>query len=168
MLITQNMLNTYRTPFCYHFLWWNNCRKSKSRWTNKDLLYNTGNSAQGYVAAWMGREFGEEWIQVYVWLSPFENIKTWLISYIPLQNKKLKKNKLCIIVWPEHPQCFHRDHTFVTARRKVKTCGPVTVRLWPGNVGCCPLGPEKMQSLGEGGTREVQLIQISVLSCLIC
>ena len=26
--------------------------------TNKDLLYNTGNSAQCYVAAWMGGEFG--------------------------------------------------------------------------------------------------------------
>ena len=25
--------------------------------TNKDLLYSTGNSAQGYVAAWMGQEF---------------------------------------------------------------------------------------------------------------
>ena len=27
--------------------------------TNKDLLYNTGNSAQCYVAAWMAGEFGE-------------------------------------------------------------------------------------------------------------
>ena len=26
----------------------------------KDLLYNTGNSAQCYVAAWMGGEFGGE------------------------------------------------------------------------------------------------------------
>ena len=26
--------------------------------TNKDLLYSTGNSAQGYVLAWMGGEFG--------------------------------------------------------------------------------------------------------------
>ena len=34
--------------------------------TNKDLLYNTGNSAQCYVAAWMGGEFGEQWIHVYV------------------------------------------------------------------------------------------------------
>ena len=25
--------------------------------TNKDVLYSTGNSAQCYVAAWMGREF---------------------------------------------------------------------------------------------------------------
>ena len=37
----------------------------------KDLLYSTRNSAQCYVAAWMGREFGGEWIHVYVWLSPF-------------------------------------------------------------------------------------------------
>ena len=28
--------------------------------TNKDLLYNTGNSAQAYVAAWMGGELGEK------------------------------------------------------------------------------------------------------------
>ena len=28
--------------------------------TNKDLLYSTWNSAQGYVAAWMGGEFGRE------------------------------------------------------------------------------------------------------------
>ena len=37
--------------------------------TNNDLLYSTGNSAQCYVAAWMGGEFGGECI--YVWLSPF-------------------------------------------------------------------------------------------------
>ena len=36
--------------------------------TNKDLLSSTGNSAQYYVAGWMGREFGGEWIHVYVWL----------------------------------------------------------------------------------------------------
>ena len=43
------------------------------RITNKDLLYiyNTGNSAQCYVAAGMGREFGGEWIHVYTWLSSF-------------------------------------------------------------------------------------------------
>ena len=33
--------------------------------TNKDLLYSTWDSAQHYVAAWMGREFGGEWIHVY-------------------------------------------------------------------------------------------------------
>ena len=27
--------------------------------TNKDLLYNTGNPSQCYMAAWMGEKFGE-------------------------------------------------------------------------------------------------------------
>ena len=39
--------------------------------TNRDLLYCTGNSAQCYVAAWMGRESGGEWIHAYAWLSSF-------------------------------------------------------------------------------------------------
>ena len=39
--------------------------------TNKDLLYSTWNSAQCYVAAWMGGEFGGEWIHVYAWPSPW-------------------------------------------------------------------------------------------------
>ena len=39
--------------------------------TNKDLLYRTGNSAQCHVAAWMKEGFGEEWIRLYRWLSPF-------------------------------------------------------------------------------------------------
>ena len=39
--------------------------------TNKDLLNSTWNSAQCYVAAWMGREFGGEWIHVYIWPSGF-------------------------------------------------------------------------------------------------
>ena len=65
---------------------------------NKDLLCSTGNSAQCYVAAWMGREFGREWILVSVWLSPFTvHLKLSqhcsLISYTPKQNKKLKKIK---------------------------------------------------------------------------
>ena len=38
--------------------------------TNKDLLCSTGNSAECYMAAWMGGESGGEWIHVYVWLSP--------------------------------------------------------------------------------------------------
>ena len=33
--------------------------------TSKDLLNSTGNSAQCYVAAWMGGEFGEEWMYVH-------------------------------------------------------------------------------------------------------
>ena len=39
--------------------------------TNKDLLYSTWNSAQCYVAAWMGLGFQGEWIQACVWLSLF-------------------------------------------------------------------------------------------------
>ena len=39
--------------------------------TKKDLLYSTGNTAQFYVADWMGGWVGGEWIHVYVWLSPF-------------------------------------------------------------------------------------------------
>ena len=39
--------------------------------TNKNLLHSTGNSAQYYVAAWMGGEFGGEWTHVYVQLNPF-------------------------------------------------------------------------------------------------
>ena len=43
-----------------------------SKWiTTKDLLYSTRNSAQCNVAAWMGEEFGGEWLHVYVWLSLF-------------------------------------------------------------------------------------------------
>ena len=39
--------------------------------TSKDLLFSTGASAQGYVAAWMGgRGFGGEWTRVCVWLGP--------------------------------------------------------------------------------------------------
>ena len=29
------------------------------------------NSPQCYVVAWMGGEFGGEWIHLYAWLSPF-------------------------------------------------------------------------------------------------
>ena len=43
----------------------------------------------------MGGKFGREWIHVYVWLSPFAvHLKLWqtlLISYMPIQNLKLKK-----------------------------------------------------------------------------
>ena len=45
------------------------------QWThlqNRNIrLYSTGSSAQCYVAAWLGGEFGEEWLHAYVWLSLF-------------------------------------------------------------------------------------------------
>ena len=53
------------------------------------LLDTTGNSAQSYVAAWMGGECGGEWIRIYVWLSPFtvqpETTTTLFIGYCPTQ-----------------------------------------------------------------------------------
>ena len=66
--------------------------------TNKDLLYSKWNSAQCYVAAWMGGGFGGELIHVYVCLSPFYvhlklSQRCLLISYTPIQNKKFKDRK---------------------------------------------------------------------------
>ena len=47
-------------------------------------------------AACVGGELEKEEIHVYVWLSPFavtESVTILLISYTPMQNKKLKKKK---------------------------------------------------------------------------
>ena len=55
--------------------------------TNKDLLCSTGKSAQCHVAAWMGGEFGGEWMHVYAWLSPSAvhlKLTTLLIVYKPI------------------------------------------------------------------------------------
>ena len=65
--------------------------------TNKDLLYSIWNSAQCYMAARMGAEFEGEWIHVYEWLSPSAVHRKLAqhcssISYIPIQNTKLKKD----------------------------------------------------------------------------
>ena len=55
---------------------------------------------QCYMATWMGGGFGEEWIHVYVWLTPFTVLLKLsqccqsLIGYTPKQNKKLKKKKM--------------------------------------------------------------------------
>ena len=39
--------------------------------TNKNVSYSSWNSIQCYIPAWMRGGFGEEWIHVYVWVSPF-------------------------------------------------------------------------------------------------
>ena len=47
-----------------------------------------------YVVSCIGGELGEEWIHVYIRLSPFTvhlKLTTLLISYIPVQNKKFEK-----------------------------------------------------------------------------
>ena len=55
---------------------------------NKNQLYSTGNFVQCHAEAWTREEFGEEWVLVYVWLSPFtvpsETITTLLIGYLLL------------------------------------------------------------------------------------
>jgi len=38
---------------------------------SQHILYSTWKSAQCYVAAWMGGDFGGEWMRVHVWLCPF-------------------------------------------------------------------------------------------------
>ena len=38
--------------------------------TSKDLVYSTRNSAQCYVAAWMGKEFGENGYECMYGLKP--------------------------------------------------------------------------------------------------
>ena len=60
--------------------------------TNKDLPYSTWNSAQCYMAAWMGGEFGGEWIHTCTCMAEsihcsLETITTLLISYTPIQNR---------------------------------------------------------------------------------
>ena len=66
--------------------------------SNMDLLDSTGTSAQCHVAAWMGEEFGGEWIHIYIQLSPFTvHLKPSLIGYTSTQNAlgvKQKKKKI--------------------------------------------------------------------------
>ena len=62
--------------------------------TSKDLLYSTGNSAQYYVAAWMGGGFGGEWIHAYVWLNPFAvHPQLWQRCYLAIVQYKIKSKK---------------------------------------------------------------------------
>ena len=62
--------------------------------TNKNLLYSTGNSAQCYVAAWMGGGFGGEGIHVYAWLSPFTvHLKLSHHCLLAISQYKIKSSK---------------------------------------------------------------------------
>ena len=60
----------------------------------------TGTSARCYVAAWIGGEFGGEWIHVHVMTESLccapETITTVITGYTPVQNKKFKKIKKCL------------------------------------------------------------------------
>ena len=56
--------------------------------TNEDLLYSTGNSAQCYMAAWMGGEFGGRMDTCICMAESLccapETITTLLIGYTPI------------------------------------------------------------------------------------
>ena len=65
--------------------------------TNKDLVYSTGNSAQCYMAAWMGAEFGGRMdtcicVAESLQCSP-ETSKTLLISYS--ESRSVVSDSLC-------------------------------------------------------------------------
>ena len=75
-------------------LGWTCPQQQYLKWTtNKDLLYSKCNSAQFYMAAWMGAEFAGKSICIHtagsLLCSP--DTITLLISFILLQNKKLRK-----------------------------------------------------------------------------
>ena len=63
------------------------------KWINKDLLDNTGNSAQSYMAAWMGGDWRRMNTCIHMTeslhCSP-ETVTTLLIGYNQIQNKNLK------------------------------------------------------------------------------
>ena len=68
--------------------------------TRQDLPLSTGNSVQCYGAAWVGVEFGREWIHVYLWLESLhcspKTITILFINYTLTENKKfiIKKEKV--------------------------------------------------------------------------
>ena len=55
--------------------------------TNKDLLYSTKNSAQYYVAAWMGGEFGGK-----IWKKQGERIRKRIDRYVWLNHSAVTGN----------------------------------------------------------------------------
>ena len=55
--------------------------------TSKDLLDSTGDSAQCHIAAWIGGEFGEQWLHIYVYMPeslccPPETITTLFVNWL--------------------------------------------------------------------------------------
>ena len=72
--------------------------------TSKDLLYSTRHSAQCYVAAWMGGEFGGEWIPVYVWLSPFAVHLKLSHFYLAISSVQFSRSVMSDSLQPPEPQ----------------------------------------------------------------
>ena len=75
-----------------------------------------GSSADCYVAASMGREFGGERICVCVWLSPFAvhlKLTTLLTGYTPIQNKKFEVWKKIFLVFLYLCEISHKYQHFI-------------------------------------------------------
>ena len=68
-----------------------------SKWSSKDRLCSTGNSAQCYVAAWMAEEFVGDWRHACLWLSFFavhlKLSQRCLSVILQYRVKSLKKHK---------------------------------------------------------------------------
>ena len=100
-----------------------------------DNQLHTGNIAQCYMAAWIGGEFGGEWIHVYVymWLYTKTNI-TLLIGDIPTQNNK--KNFLSLLIintgeWRKGTLLHYSDQIRSVAQSCPTLCNPMN-RSTPG------------------------------------
>jgi len=80
--------------------------------TNKVPLYRTENSALDMVApAWEGSLGKNGYMYMYGWVlcCPPETVTTFLISYTPIQNKKLKKKRNIHMVQPNHKGAWEHD-----------------------------------------------------------
>ena len=90
------------------------------KWTtSEDLLYNRGNFAQCYVAAWMRGEFGENGYMYMYGCVPslFTQIITaLLIDQTPIQNKKLKKT-------PNNRKTKVMPYGLIYCHIELHTCG---------------------------------------------
>ena len=88
-----------------------------------------------WCGPWIGREFGREWIHVYVWLSSFTvhlKLSALLIGYVPIQKKVFCgfffffKNLIIItdpIVLKKKAQtCFLEIHTYFGGSVTPKNC----------------------------------------------
>ena len=66
--------------------------------TNKDLLYSTGNS-QCSLAAWMGGEFGGEWIQCLCMTESLSCSPETITASLALKVKKQKQKAVSVEQW---------------------------------------------------------------------
>ena len=83
--------------------------------TNKDLLYNTENSAQCYVAAWMRGVFRGKWIRVY--FSWVLSIFTWNYHNIVNRLCHCLVAKSCLtLLWPHGVYMGSSIHGIYQAR----------------------------------------------------